>query len=143
MERDGRLEAGIPARLTRAEGRRFALVVGGAFIGLATLLFWRDRQTLGLAGAALGVPLLIAGLLVPDRLGPVQRAWMRLALAISRVTTPVFMALLFFLVITPAGLIGRLLGRKPLVRPATGGVWIRREPGSHGYSALAQAPLNL
>ena len=52
-----------------------------------------------------------AGSLVPAQLGPVYRAWMALATAISKVTTPMFMGVIFFLVLTPAGL------PRPAVRP--------------------------
>lgn len=79
-----------------------------------------------IAGSLLGA----GGLLVPARLGPLYRAWMRLALAISRVTTPIFMALVFFLVLTPAGLIARLVGHRPLtVRPRSGSYWRSRVDG--------------
>jgi hypothetical protein len=58
--------------------------------------------------------LLAAGLLVPGQLGPVQRAWMGLAHAISKVTTPIFMGVVFFIVLTPVGLVMRLFGRNPI-----------------------------
>ena len=129
MERDQRLEARIPARLTRSEGRRFALVVGGAFIALAALLWWKGRTVGVLVAAGIGVVMLLAGLVIPDRLGPLERAWMGLAHAISKVTTPLIMGLLFFVVLTPAGLIGRLFGHRPLTRAGKGGVWVSRPPG--------------
>ena len=129
MEGDRRLEARIPTRLTRAEGRRFALVVGGAFIALAAVFWWRGRGTFCLVTAGIGIVVLVAGLVAPDRLGPVERAWMALAHALSKVTTPLVMGLLFFVVITPAAWIGRLFGHRPLRRAAPGGVWISRPPG--------------
>ena len=129
MERDQRLEARIPARLTRSEGRRFALVVGGAFIALAALLWWKGRTVGVLVAAGIGVSMLLAGLVIPDRLGPLERAWMGLAHAISKVTTPLVMGLLFFVVLTPAGWIGRLFGHHPLTRAGAGGVWVSRSPG--------------
>jgi len=129
MDGDHRLEARIPARLTRSEGRRFALVVGGAFIVLATLFWWKARVTLCLIAATVGILVLVAGLIVPERLGPVERAWMGLAHAISKVTTPLIMGLLFFVVMTPAGLIVRLFGHRPLERAGAGGVWVSRAPG--------------
>ncbi len=73
--------------------------------------------------------LLAAGALIPTRLGPVQRAWMGLAHAISRVTTPIFMAVIYFLVITPMGLLMRALGRNPLNRASVdGSFWVTRAP---------------
>jgi hypothetical protein len=130
------LEAGIPARLTPAEGRRFGLTVGIAFLVLASLLYlWRHKETAGAAFGVLGALLLIATLVAPTRLGPLQRAWMGLARVISKVTTPVFMGIVFFFVITPIGLLMRLFGRRPLVhRERDRSFWA--SPASGGRSDL-------
>jgi hypothetical protein len=109
------VEAGIPARLTAAQGRRFGLTVGTAFLVLAGILWWRDRQTASTILGAIGLTLSLAGLLVPTHLGPVERAWMQLAHAISRVTTPIFMGVIYFVVMTPIGIIRRTVGSDPLV----------------------------
>ena len=75
---------------------------------------------------SLGMLLLAAGVLVPTRLGAVFRAWMGLARAISRVTTPIFMGIVYFIVIFPVGLSMRLLGRNPIRHPPTGGsYWVK------------------
>jgi hypothetical protein len=81
-----------------------------------------------LIATTIGILVLIAGLTMPERLGPVERAWMGLAHAISKVTTPLIMGLLFFVVMTPAGLLVRLFGHRPLTRAGTGGVWVPRAP---------------
>jgi hypothetical protein len=56
----------------------------------------------------------LAGALAPTRLGPVERAWMSLAHAISRITTPVFMGIVYFLILTPTGLLRRAISRKSI-----------------------------
>ena len=118
---------GLPARLTPAEGRKFGLTVGAAFGVLAALLWWRDHQIPLYAFAALSAGLISAGLLIPGHLGPVNRAWMGLALLISKVTTPVFMGIVFFIVIAPVGLLMRLLGRNPVRhRAVNGSYWAPR-----------------
>ena len=66
--------------------------------------------------AVLGGGLIAAGAAIPARLGPVYRAWMGLAHAISRVTTPVVLGVIFFLVLTPVGLVMRMFGRNALKR---------------------------
>ena len=120
----------VPARLSRAEGRKFGLTVGIAFLVLAGLLTWRGKPIGAAVAGALGALLVLGGLLIPTRLGPVERAWMGLARAISRVTTPVFMAIVYFLVITPIGWMVRLAGHRPLVRSAAdGSYWVNRQPG--------------
>ena len=118
------MAAGIPARLTPAEGRKFAFPVGAAFLALAALTWWRDAAILWRVFSVLGGVLIVAGLVVPGKLGPVYRAWMVLAHAISKVTTPIFMGVVYFVVLTPIGLLMRLVGRKPLVHPEQdGGFW--------------------
>jgi len=99
---------------TASEGRRFAFPVGAAFFLLAGLLFWREKEVAFWTVAGLGGSLYFAGLTIPGRLGPIYRAWMGMALMISKVTTPIFMAIVYFLVLTPIGLIMRILGHKPI-----------------------------
>ena len=113
---------------TRSEGRRFAFPVGSAFLLLAAVLLWRERDLLAGVMVALGASLYAAGLLAPARLGPVYRAWMALALAISKVTTPIFMAIVYFGVLTPTGLVMRAFGRNAIVhRAREDSYWVSTE----------------
>lgn len=106
---------------TSSDGRKFAFPVGIAFLLLAGLLFWREKETLFRVAAGLGSALIVAGVLIPGYLGPVYRGWMRMALAISKVTTPIFMGVVYFVVMTPTGLIMRLVGKKPTRHEARDG----------------------
>ena len=129
MEGDGGLAQRVPARLTAAEGRKFAFPVGIAFGVLAGVALWRGSPRVATGLAVLSGLLLIAGLLIPAGLGPVQRGWMALAHLISRVTTPIFLGVVFFLVFAPVGLLMRLFGRRVLERaPADGTWWVARAP---------------
>ncbi len=108
----GRVSAG----LTPAEGRKFGLLVGGAFL-LLGFVFWRRAHPTAAAVALVpAIALIVGGLAAPARLGPVYRRWMALSLVISKVTTPIFMGVIFFLVLTPGGLLARLFGHRPLSR---------------------------
>ena len=130
---------GIPARLTPAEGRKFAFTVGAAFLVLAGLTWWRDRETLMVIFGSLSGALMLAGLVVPGKLGPVYRAWMRLALLISKVTTPIFMGATYFLVLAPSGLLMRALGKNPMVHGEQGGsFWVSRPEGPKRRSDLTR-----
>ena len=113
--------------MTAAEGRKFGLTVGTAFLVLGAVALWRGRETPAVVLATIGAVLALAGLLVPTRLGPVESAWMKLAHAISKVTTPIVMGIIYFVVITPAGVLRRSFGGNPLQHQATEhGLWKRR-----------------
>ena len=111
------MAAGIPARLTSAQGRRFGLTVGGAFLVFAAIAWWRGHGTSTSVLGALGGVLVLAGLVIPTLLGPVERAWMKLAHLISKVTTPIVMGVMYLLVLTPVGLLRRTFGGNPMVHP--------------------------
>lgn len=116
-------------RLTAAEGRRFALTLAVAFALLALLLRWRGHDAASFALFAVVAALGMASVLAPSRLGPVHRAWMALGQAISKVTTPVILALLYYVFITPVGVLRRTIGRSPLARePGSRSFWIARPP---------------
>jgi hypothetical protein len=136
------LAAGISTRLSgdrwsAGEGRRFGLLVGAAFVGLGGLLGRNGRSVGGAVAATIGGLLIVAGLAVPRRLGPVYRAWMALATLISRVTTPVFMGIVYFGLITPIGWVRRALGRNPLAPPSgAASFWVARAGRSGTRSDL-------
>ena len=109
----------IPARLTAAEGRKFAFTVGGAFAAFGAFAWWRDNYFLTILFGTLASMLTLGGLVAPQALGAVQRGWMSFAHLISRFTTPIFMGVIYLLVITPIGLFMSLLGKRPL-RPLKG-----------------------
>jgi len=55
---------------------------------------------------------------------------MGLAHLLSRVTTPVFMSVVYFLILSPIGLAMRMFGRHPLGRYNEQSRWITRPEGS-------------
>jgi hypothetical protein len=105
--------------------------VGGAFLVLAGLAAWRGHSLQARAFAATGGVLVAAALAVPRRLGPIQRFWMALAMAISSVTTPVLMGIIYFLIVTPTGWVRRLAGGNRLTRARNAtSFWVDRRPQS-------------
>lgn len=105
------------ARL-RHSGRIFAFTLMAGFIFVALVGQWRGMPVLTRSALALAVISLLAGLLVPGRLEPVRRGWMKFGEAIGRVTTPIMMGVVYYAVITPVGLVRRLFTRGP-ARPAS------------------------
>jgi len=121
----------VPAGLTPSEGRRFGLHGGAAFALLAAVAHWRCHPRTGWLLAALAFGLLAGGIAAPAALGPVYRGWMRIAHAISRITTPIVLGIMYFLVITPIGLLLRATGQRPLSHDRGTTAWTARSnPGS-------------
>ena len=93
-------------KLDRKGLREFGLVTGAIVAGLFGLFFpWVFDVTYPLWP---WIFLLVLGgwaLAAPSSLGPVYRAWMRFGLLLSKVTTPLIMGTVFFLVIAPVALI--------------------------------------
>ena len=119
-------------RWSPREGRKFAFTLAIAFGVLAGFAWWRGGETVPRILGALGALFAAGGLLVPGRLGPIYRAWMAMAHAISKVTTPIFMGLVYFLVITPSGWLRRLFGGNPLRAQRGQSAWVDRRNASRG-----------
>ncbi len=124
MEGGGRLAGRVPARLAAQEGRKFGLTVGIAFIVLGGVFLWRGHELPVRVLSGVGAVLILGALLFPARLKPVERAWMAVALQISKVTTPIVMGIAYFLVLTPIALVIRRLKGNPLTHKGDGlGYW--------------------
>jgi len=119
--------------LSTAEGRKFGLTVGAAFLLFAALFWWRGHEWPLRVAGSLGAALVVAGAVIPGHLGPVYRAWMGLALMISKVTTPIVMGILFYVVLTPIGWVRSTFGKHPLRHEAVGdSYWQPRDDGGRG-----------
>ena len=67
----------------------------------------------------------------PSLLAPLNRLWLKFGLLLNRIVSPLVMGLLFFVVITPIGLIMRAAGKDLLnlkFDPKANSYWIEREP---------------
>lgn len=118
-------------RASRRELRSFGVLVGGAFLAVAALLMWRSGNPLALRTlAAIGGTLAVAGLVAPASLALSRDVWMRFAVALSRFTTPIFMGAIYFVVLTPTGMIMRALGRNPLGVTSGESRWVTRPLGA-------------
>ncbi len=97
--------------------REFAFVTAGLFSVLFGLLLpWLFNATYPTWPWLLGAVLAAWGILAPTTLRPVYRGWMTFGLLLNRVTTPLVLGIVFYLVIFPIGLIMRMSGRDPMSR---------------------------
>lgn len=115
----------------RKQLRSFGLMVGGIFllIGLWPII-WRGG-TPRIWAVGIGATLMVLGLIVPGSLEYVYRAWMAVGHALGWINTRIILGIFFYGILTPIGLMMRLLGKdliplKPV--PDAGTYRVKREP---------------
>jgi hypothetical protein len=96
--------------------RSFGRSVGGVLLLIAGVLAWRGRIGAAEAVGAVGAVLVFLALVRPALLKWPRAGWMRCALALGYVNARIILTLAFLIVLTPMGLIWRLIGRDPLGR---------------------------
>jgi len=100
----------------RAE-REFGLIVGGILALLSAWWLYRGKfVNAASVTLPLGGLLIVCGVLLPRALVFPNKAWMWLAEMLAFVNTRVVLGVLFFLLITPIGLVKRLSAWDPLNR---------------------------
>jgi hypothetical protein len=103
----------------RSEGdlRRFGLAFGGGLTVLGSLLLWRGKVPAPWVLAVAGL-VLASALLAPRLLRPLEWLLARLFRLLTVTLTYVALTVVFFVVLTPIGLVRRLLGKDGLgLRP--------------------------
>lgn len=102
--------------------REFALVTGAIVIGLFGLFFpWVfDREFYAEYPRwpwILGIVLIVWGLIAPMTLKPVYKIWMKFGLFMGTyIMTPLIMAIVFYALFMPMGLVMRLFGKDGMAR---------------------------
>jgi len=114
----------------RSSDRATGLVFAAVFTIIALWPLWKSgavREWALITAAAIT----IVALAIPRALGPLSRAWHGLGLVLHRVVNPLVMGLLFYLTVTPTGLLMRLFRKDPLrlrFDPEAKSYWIERQP---------------
>jgi hypothetical protein len=115
----------LDARRNAREGRIFALTLAGGFLFVAAMGVWRDAHRLVVISSTIALFSVLAALVIPERLTPVRKAWMKLGELIGRFTTPVLLAAIYYLIFTPIGMVRRLFSPR---RSRIGSNWHARPP---------------
>jgi uncharacterized membrane protein len=88
-------------------GRVFAFTLAGAFLVLGLLARHSRREYVATTSFGLALIFFLAGIVVPGRLGPLRRAWMKIGETIGLVTTPLFLGVVYYLLLSPVAFVRR------------------------------------
>ena len=129
IEPRGSVRSAHDERVTDAQARKSALLVAAVLLGIAAWNLYRGRPTVVIIFASVGAALVVAGLLVPPAARAFHVAWMRFAAALGHVNSRVLLTLVYYLAVTPYGLISRLARRDPLRRRGSRdeSYWVERK----------------
>ena len=122
--------------LNKAPSRRELLVFGSLFalfFGLiGGLIWWKfEAPTAAYVVWSIAAAITIVFYALPPIRKPIYLAWIHLAVPIGWVISHVAMALIYYLVFTPIGLIMRLFGRDPMERRfdrSAASYWVEHNP---------------
>lgn len=119
-------ERQVEGSSNRSFGIVFAVVF--AIIALFPLLF---GGALRWWSVVIALAFLALALLAPATLAPLNRIWMRFGLLLHKIVSPIVLGIMFFLVVTPIGLLMRATGKDPLrlrLDKSARTYWIDRTP---------------
>ena len=101
---------------TMRDLRQFGLLVGGVFavIGLWPVVFRSESPRLW--ATILGSLLIVLGAIAPQSLKQVHKGWMKVGHVLGSINTKIILGIIYYLLITPMGLVMRLMGKDPMHR---------------------------
>ncbi|MBI4819216.1 MAG: hypothetical protein HY791_23290 [Deltaproteobacteria bacterium] len=118
------------AEVTGGSNRSFGIVffVFLSLVGGVPMLSGKEPRVWALI---LGVVFLLFAIAIPNALAPLNRLWTRFGALLQMIVSPIILGVLFFLVITPMGILIRALGHD-LLRlewdKNAKSYWIERRP---------------
>jgi hypothetical protein len=95
----------------KGDVRKFAITVGLLLLLISGLLFWKERASFQ-PMLIIGIILLAGGVALPTIFKPIYWSWMAFAAILGWVMTRVILSAVFFLVLTPIGVISRMFGKQ-------------------------------
>lgn len=110
--------------------RSFGFVFAGFFTIVAAFSWYLGGHRWPYYLAA-GLAFLVVALVVPRVLAPLNKLWAKFGLLLHMIISPLILAMLFYVFITPIGFLMRLTGKDPMRRsfePAAKSYWIDRDP---------------
>ena len=97
-------------KITLPSNKSFGLVFFIVFL-IISLYPLINGQSIRLWSLIISLIFLVLGLLNSKFLAPLNKVWFKFGLFLGKIISPIVMGIIFFLVVTPIGLIMRILGK--------------------------------
>ena len=96
--------------------RAFGVSVGLVLRAIAAVLWWRGRIGRAEIAGAVGLALLVCGLVYPSLLKWPSAVWWRFSRVLGHFNARILLGIVFFFLLTPMSVLWRLAGKDPLAR---------------------------
>ena len=113
-----------------SSNRSFGLLFAAFFLIIALLPLLHNHGV-RLWAVCASLVFCAISLAVPAILAPLNRLWTKFGVLLHNIVSPIALAILFYSIVTPIGLVMRLLGKDPLhlsFDPGATSYWIERIP---------------
>ena len=95
----------------KSDLRKFGITIGLILLIIAGFLFWKEKESFQIL-LTFGITSCILGIAIPFILKPIYWVWMIFATILGWIMTRVILSLLFYIIVTPIGLIPRFFGKQ-------------------------------
>ena len=95
----------------KSDLRKFGITIGIILVMIAGFLFWKEKESFQIF-LTVGAVLCIFGVVIPVILKPIYWIWMIFATILGWIMTRIILSILFYVILTPIGLIPRLFGKQ-------------------------------
>ncbi|MDD4990309.1 MAG: SxtJ family membrane protein [Candidatus Pacebacteria bacterium] len=97
------------------ELKKFGLIMASAFVILGVLFHLKSRLFVAAVLAFIGFLFAFFALVLPRALKSIRFVWLKFSLALGWFMSKVILAVAFYLIVTPIGLIAKIFGKHFLV----------------------------
>ena len=91
--------------------KKFGITIGIILLVIAGFLFYNEKGSFQIL-LTFGITFCILGIAIPFILKPIYWVWMIFATILGWIMTRVILSLLFYIIVTPIGLIPRFFGKQ-------------------------------
>lgn len=94
--------------------KKFGWIFCAVFFAFGTYLAWRQSLIRAIPLFALAVSFGALAHFAPRLLQPLNRLWYQFGIALGKITSPIVLGIIYFLLITPVAIVTRIAGRNAL-----------------------------
>lgn len=98
-------------KITKSDLRKFGITIGIILFAISGFLFWKGKSSFQLF-FTIGTILFLGGIAIPFILKPIYWMWMIFAIILGWFMTRVILSLLFYVILSPIGLIARIFRKQ-------------------------------